>query len=174
MGAATKSAVKPPSFKLISGLRETPPEGQEFIRWVPVRDLKAAAGKWGEGLEALEIGWRELERGQLKKGMFIAWVTGESMEPMIPSGSWCLFRPCPAGSRNGRILLVQFNSMSDPETGGHYTVKKYYSEKTITEDGWHHEKVQLRPLNKAMQPMDVPEHEASEFRVVGEFVEVVE
>ena len=45
--------------------------------------------------------------------MFIARVRGHSMEPKIQDGSRNLFRPCPAGSREGRIVLVQFNSMAN-------------------------------------------------------------
>jgi hypothetical protein len=33
------------------------------------------------------------------------------MEPLIPDGSWCLFRPCPAGSREDRVVLMQFASL---------------------------------------------------------------
>jgi phage repressor protein C with HTH and peptisase S24 domain len=162
------------AFKTISGLQQSPPEEEKFVRWVPVYDLEAAAGAWGPDIEPKEIGWKEIDRERLNKGMFVAWIKGHSMEPKIPSESWCLFRQCPAGSRNGRILLVQFNTMTDPEGGGRYTLKKYHSEKTMTEDGWQHEQVQLLPLNKAYQPIDVNEHEASELTVVGEFLEVLE
>ena len=30
-----------------------------------------------------------------------------------------------------RIVLVQFNSMGDPDNGGRFTVKKYHSAKTV-------------------------------------------
>jgi hypothetical protein len=64
--------------------------------------------------------------------------------------------------------------MTDPEIGGRYTIKKYHSEKTVTEDGWRHELVQLLPLNKDFAPIEVHEHEASEMIIIGEFVRVVE
>jgi hypothetical protein len=107
--------------------------------------------------------------------MFVARVVGRSMEPKIPSGSWCLFRQCPAGSREGRIVLVQFHSMSDPEGGARYTVKKYHSDRVVTEDGWSHQRIQLRPLNPdpKFQPILVTETEAPELIIVGEFVAVV-
>ena len=97
------------------------------------------------------------------------------MEPKIPSGASCLFRECPAGSREGRIVLVQFHSMSDPEGGGRYTVKKYHSEKIMTEEGWSHQRIELRPLNgdPTYQPILVTEVEAPELIIVGEFVAVV-
>ena len=97
------------------------------------------------------------------------------MEPKIPSGAWCLFRECPPGSREGRIVLVQFHSMSDPEGGGRYTIKKYHSEKVMTEEGWSHQRIELRPLNSdpTYQPILVTEVEAPELMIVGEFVAVV-
>ncbi len=111
----------------------------------------------------------------LKLGMFVARVLGHSMEPKIPSGAYCLFRECPAGSREGRIVLVQFHSMSDPEGGGRYTVKQYHSEKIMTEEGWSHQQIELRPLNRdpTYQSILVTEVEAPELIIVGELVAVV-
>lgn len=106
--------------------------------------------------------------------MFAATVRGHSMEPRIPDGSLCLFRPCPAGSRQGRIVLVQFNSLGDPEDGGRFTVKKYASSKSVDEDGWTHDRIQLLPLNPEFQPIEVTPEEASEMVVVGEFVALLD
>ncbi len=106
--------------------------------------------------------------------MFAARVTGRSMEPKIPSDSWCLFRPSPGGSREGRLLLVQVNMQSDPEDGGRYTVKRYHSVKQSTEDGWEHQTIQLEPLNKDYQPIDISSEEADDIRVVGEFICVID
>jgi SOS-response transcriptional repressor LexA len=91
------------------------------------------------------------------------------MEPLIPDGSWCLFRPCPAGSREGRIVLVQFASLGAGENGGRFTVKKYHSEKTVTVDGWRHDRIQLLPLNPAFEPIALEPEDAGELLVAGEF-----
>ena len=92
------------------------------------------------------------------------------MEPKIPSDSWCLFRPSPGGSREGRLLLVQVNTHADPEGGGRYTVKRYHSKKRVTEDGWQHETIELQPLNNEFQPIQVSPEQADDLRVIGEFV----
>jgi hypothetical protein len=65
--------------------------------------------------------------------------------------------------------------MTDPEGGGRYTVKKYHSEKVVTEKGWSHQRIELRPLNPdpIYQPIPVTEAEAPELKIVGEFVAVV-
>ena len=50
------------------------------------------------------------------------------------------------GTRQRRVVVVQHRSISDPETGGRYTVKVYTSEKIPAEDGgWRHGRITLHP-----------------------------
>lgn len=90
-------------------------------RWNPLfaylPRTPAAAGLWGPESTPEEIGWAEAPGTTIKPGMLIARVRGHSMEPKIQDGSWNLFRERPQGSRDGKIVLVQFNSMGDPENG---------------------------------------------------------
>lgn len=68
------------------------------------------------------------------------------MNRRIPNGAWCLFRANPAGTREGKVVVVQHRSIADSETGGRYTVKLYASEKVLDEnDEWRHERITLRP-----------------------------
>jgi phage repressor protein C with HTH and peptisase S24 domain len=134
--------------------------------------LTAAAGFWGPESVPEEIGWTEVPGVSLKPGMFVARVTGTSMEPLIPDGSWCLFRPCPAGSREGRIVLVQLSTDGAGENGGRFTVKKYQSEKTVTPDGWRHTSLQLVPLNPAFEPIEIEAEQAADIVIVGEFLTI--
>jgi SOS-response transcriptional repressor LexA len=60
--------------------------------------------------------------------------------------------------------------MDDPESGRRFTVKKYHSAKTVTEDGWRHERIELLPLNPEFEPITVAPHEGAEMVVVGEWV----
>lgn len=148
----------------------------EYTTHVPVYDLVVAAGGWGDsGSPTTAIGWIPAAEYRLRKGMFAAQVTGHSMEPVIPSGSWCLFQPCPQGTREGRLLLVQVNRHLDPEDGGRYTVKRYHSTKRVDEDGWTHQTIELQPLNPdpVYCPIPITEDDADEIRVVDEFVGVI-
>lgn len=79
-------------------------------------------------------------------------------------------RPFPRGSREDRVDLVQFNSMGDPENGGRFTVKRYHSAKTASEDAWQHDRIELLPLNPDYEPILVALHEGPEMVVVGEWV----
>ena len=146
----------------------------EYTTHVPVYDVSAAAGYWGPEGQAEQVGWIRVPHQALKKGMFAVQVIGDSMEPKIPSGAICLFRPCPAGSREGRLLLVQVNTHELPEEGGRYTVKRYHSQKRATDEGWVHQIIELEPLNPAYKPIVINAEDADSVRVIGEFIGVVQ
>jgi DUF2075 family protein len=115
----------------------------------PLVSLRFAAGAFGEsqGLEDGAEGWVALPDWVAPSpGLFVAQVNGESMNRRIPNGSWNLFRAAPAGSREGRIVVVQHRDIADPETGGRYTIKRYRSEKVADEaGGWRHTRIVLQP-----------------------------
>ena len=103
------------------------------------------------------------------KGMFAAKVVGRSMEPLIPDGSLCLFRPHGGGSRNGQKLLIEKYGSSD--ASAQFTVKVYRSEKRVDPDGsWEHERIRMVPLNPDFEEWDLT---PDEFQVIGEFVAVL-
>jgi SOS-response transcriptional repressor LexA len=144
---------------------------QPFVTHLPLYSLRAAAGRLGEEMESAEEDWVRAPAGmRLGPELFVAHVTGRSMEPRIPDGSLNLFRFHPAGSRQGRILLIQRFGVLD-ETA-RYTVKRYTSEKVYTgEDEWRHERIRLEPLNPEFEPWDV---EPRDFAVVAEWLRVIE
>ena len=135
---------------------------------VPVYELTAAAGFWGPESVPGKIGWTEVPGMAVKPGMFVTRKTGASMERLIPDGSWCLFRLCPAGSREGRIVLVQFASRGAGENGGRFTVKKYHSERTVTADGWRHDRIQLLPLNSVFERITLEPEDVGNITIIGE------
>ncbi len=92
-------------------LVQSPTIAERFTRFVPVYTLEAAAGLWGPETEPEIAGWTDASRFKLQPGMFVIKVRGRSMEPKIPDASWCLFRKCPPGSREAKIVLVQFHSL---------------------------------------------------------------
>lgn len=161
--------IRPNVIELI----QSPQMADRFTRLVPVYTLEAAAGLWGPETEPEEAGWTDVSRFRPRQGMFVARVRGRSMEPKIRDGSWCLFRKCPPGSREGKVVLVQFSGTSDAETGSRYTVKKYHSEKVATEESWVHQRIQLLPLNPEYKLIEVEPGEAEQMIVVGEFVGVL-
>jgi len=144
---------------------------EPFVTHLPLYSLRAAAGRLGEEMESAEEDWVRAPEGmRLGPELFVAHVTGRSMEPRIPDGSLNLFRFHPAGSRQGRILLIQRFGVLD-ETA-RYTIKRYTSEKVHTgEDEWRHERIRLEPLNPEFEAWDV---EPQDFAVVAEWLRVIE
>ena len=96
------------------------------------------------------------------------------MEPTIPDGSLCVFRFAVEGTRQGRVLLVQKRDLTDPETGGSYTVKRYRSTKAQTQEGWTHESIKLIPDNKEFPRLRFLADDDTDLRVIAEFVGLVE
>jgi len=147
----------------------------KYIDFLPVYSLKAACGYFGEGEEVNEEGWIQTEGvGKLNRNMFVVQATGHSMEPKIHDGDFCVFRANPAGSRQGKIVLVQHYNYYDSDYSGAYSIKEYSSTKSYDEFGnWQHEKIELIPLNKDYHPIIINSEDAEEFRVIGEFVGVI-
>ena len=147
----------------------------KFIDFLPVYSIKAACGYFGEGDEVSELGWIRVEGiGRLNRNMYVVQASGHSMEPRINDGDFCVFRANPAGSRQGKIVLVQHTNYYDADYSGAYSIKEYSSAKSYDEFGnWQHEKIELKPLNRDYNPIIITPDDGDEFRVIGEFVGVI-
>jgi len=169
---ATESEVLP--FRKVSSGPD-----DRYKTCVPLTSLRAAAGRWSQEQAELELGedteWITFDtRTRFEPGMFVAKVLGDSMAPVISNGSYCLFRKPPAGSREGKRLLVRHSGITDPHTGGQYTVKVYSSEKSQDgADGWRHTRIILKPLNPEYEPIELTPADEGEVQVIAEFVEVL-
>ncbi|MCS6292534.1 MAG: DUF2075 domain-containing protein [Nitrospira sp.] len=162
---------------------------QPFINSVPLYDLEIAAGLFsevqsvnqfpqtGDHANIGQYHWVELpDSFRIKSGQFVARVIGESMNKRIPNGAWCLFTLNPGGTRQGKVVLVQHRSIDDPDTGGHYTIKKYESEKAKTEDdSWRHRRITLKPesTDPSYKPIVFEDDSADELVVIAEMVAVL-
>jgi SOS-response transcriptional repressor LexA len=117
----------------------------------------------------------KIGKKKYEKDYFIAKVVGKSMEPTIADGSPCLFRFERGGSRNGKIVLVESRQVSDPETHQRYTIKRYSSEKKrIDGDRWAHSKIILSPDNNEFKNIVLKDVAEDEFKVIAEFIQVLE
>lgn len=148
--------------------RHIHPKPLEFQTHLPLYTLRSAAGKFLENAEVECEGWVEApEQLRLTQDMFVAEIQGTSMEPLVHDGDLAVFRRIPAGSRDGKRVLVE-------ELGSRYTLKRYVSKKIpYSEDSTERVTIWLEPLN--------PEHgeikldvEEDRYRIVAEFVAVLE
>jgi hypothetical protein len=155
-----------------------PKAAERYQNCVPLVPLKAAAGWFSERQDTGEPAdweWIAIDtRHRLRPGLFVAQVVGKSMEPQIPDGAYCLFGSPVEGTRQGKTVLVQLHDRTDPEHGGRYTLKKYFSEKAASDDGsWRHVKVELRPNNPDFTPIELSTDDEDSLRVVAELLAVL-
>ncbi len=146
----------------------------------PLVDLRFAAGNFSDPQALADEAdeWIVLpDWVNPQPGLFVAQVIGESMNRRIPNGAWCLFRANPSGTREGKVVVVQHRSISDPETGGRYTIKLYSSEKVEYPDQeWRHSRITLRPdsTQAEFQPLVIERPDEDEdFAVVAEMLMVL-
>ncbi|MDE3199141.1 MAG: S24 family peptidase, partial [Acidobacteriota bacterium] len=143
-----------------------------FVTHLPVYNLRAAATKFGEGMQSEQEGWvRVPESLRVSEDLFVAHVVGRSMEPLIADGNRCVFRAGVKGARQGKRLLIE--QFGETDFASRYTVKRYTSVKSYDEDGEFtgHERIRLEPLNREFPAFDLG---PDEFRVIAEFVEVLD
>lgn len=151
----------------VLGVVREPAQVLPFVTHLPVYSLRAAAGRFGEDMDTEAEDWVAAPSGlHLTPDMFVVHVAGRSMEPEIPDGSRVVFRYNPAGSRQGKRVLVWRRGAS--EGGGEFTVKVYESEKRTTEDGWQHTRIRLKPLNPEFEVLELDD--GTEYKILGEFV----
>jgi phage repressor protein C with HTH and peptisase S24 domain len=149
-----------------------PSQVLRFRTHLPRYSLAVAAGPFltsPEDITAEE--WIEVPPDiHLDKDMFVARIRGHSMEPRIPDGSLCIFRRNVVGSRNGRLVLVRNSELADDNQ---YTVKRYKSEKKVTEDGFVQTRIRLESLNPAYPSWDLDVDE-EKYQIIAEFIQVLE
>ena len=150
------------------------PRTNPYHRHLPVYSLAVAAGAFLANRPVEEEGWVQVpDSFHPREGMFVAQVVGRSMEPRIPDGSYAVFRPVPAGSREGRILLVELEGDVDPELGTGYTLKRWHSEKPADRsiDDSERTAITLTPLNPEFEPLLL--QPGPNRRVIAELVDVM-
>jgi SOS-response transcriptional repressor LexA len=140
-----------------------------YVTHLPLYGLRAAATKFGDGMDVEQESWvRAPENLRLTAGMFVAYVVGRSMEPMIPDGSACVFRAPVTGSRGNRYLLIE--KFDENDFAFRYTVKKYARKGARDESADREQAIPLEPMNKEFDAFELT---SDRFRVVAEFVQVL-
>jgi hypothetical protein len=162
--------------KVLPFKRVTPKLKERYATCVPLVDLQAAAGAWSETQEDLvepdsnDVEWITWDaKTRFAKGMFVARVRGRSMEPVIPDGAFCLFRRVALPSSPDRVALVRHAGATDPDTGGHFTIKHYREQKGPTGE----KVIGLQPANPEFAALTITQDTAKDIRVIAEVVEVL-
>jgi phage repressor protein C with HTH and peptisase S24 domain len=151
--------------------RHIRPKVLPFRTHIPLYGLEAAAGKWGpeREVERKPEDWLEAPADlRLNDDLFVARVTGRSMEPLIPADSLCVFRAGVTGTRQDkRVLVVNLSETGDQR----FTVKKYESTAAPGREG---RRIILHPLNPEYESWEIDPDEDERVSVIAEFVQVLQ
>ncbi len=137
--------------------------------YIPLYSLRAACGRFIDNETPDIEGWVDASGHGFvpdREMHFVVYAKGESMLPVINDGDLCVFEWYKTGSRNGEIVLTECNR-KDLDYAGMYTIKKYMSEKHVSEEGWRHTRVKLIPLNKGYDEIELDRDE--DYRTIGLF-----
>ena len=168
----TRDAARPARLRVVR-----PRPEDRYVTCVPLVPIEVAAGAFGGPQHVEDEAWEWVAvdtRHRLRRGMFVARVVGQSMEPAIPNGSYCLFAAPVTGTRQGKTVLVQLRDAVDPETGERYTVKRYESSRARDGGSWRHVGITLNPVNPDFKPIELTGADEGQVRVIAECVEVLQ
>jgi DUF2075 family protein/predicted GIY-YIG superfamily endonuclease len=150
-----------------------------FENSVPLYSLKVAAGEFKFNDNIPEENFILVPEGvKITKDHFACKITGNSMNKIVQDGQIALFKWYNGGSRNGLMVIAEYYDHQDLDYGSCYTFKEYYSQKTINEESWHHEKIILKPksFDSSYQDIVINPDSINEktFSVKGIFDRVIE
>ena len=152
---------------------------EKFKTALPFYELSIAAGEFLDSETPAEPkAWIDIsglsKRKSFDKYMFVSQIQGQSMEPVISNGSYCLFTRETAGTRNNRIILAQKLGLHDVDTGASFTIKRYESTKVYDSDTeWRHEKIILKVVNPDYEDIEISPEEADQFSIIAFYLETL-
>ena len=173
-GKVNKSNTDKKSSVVELQIKET--DLQKLINPIPLYDFYAAAGSFSEMQYDKDFVLIEgTERYNIENNYFACKIFGESMNRVIPNGSICIFKPYTGGSRNGKIVLVENFDIQDQDSDSAFTIKTYSSEKIVSEEGWGHTSISLRPnsYDDTYKNIIITEENGAEMKVIGEFIKIL-
>lgn len=145
---------------------------------VPLYSVKVAAGEFFLNEETPDMDLHPVSEGtHITQDHFACKIYGNSMNKIVEDGQIALFKKYRGGSRDGKMVLVEYYNHQDPDFNSAYTFKEYYSQKRMDSIGWGHERIILKPRSYdssykeiEITPEDVQDNQ---FNVIGVFEKVL-
>ena len=109
-------------------------------------------------------------RGQLPDGCFVAKVHGQSMEPLVPDGSFCLVRPAPGTPTLDTVVLVKRWQLGDVGAGPAFALKRIGG---VERDEDRNLTIRLDSLDEATPAAYIDVRPGDAPVVLGELLEVI-
>lgn len=150
-----------------------------FENSVPLYSLKVAAGEFKFNESLPEEKFILVPDGvKITQDHFACKIIGNSMNKIVQDGQIALFKRYTGGSRNGLMVIAEYYDHQDLDYGSCYTFKEYFSQKTVNEESWQHEKITLKPksFDSSYQDIVIDPNAINEktFSVIGIFDRVIE
>ena len=150
-----------------------------FENSVPLYSLKVAAGEFKFNESLPEEKFILVPNGvKITQDHFACKIIGNSMNKIVQDGQIALFKRYAGGSRNGLMVIAEYYDHQDFDYGSCYTFKEYYSQKTVNEESWQHEKIILKPksFDASYQDIVIDQNAINEktFSVIGIFERIIE
>ena len=150
-----------------------------FENSVPLYSLKVAAGEFKFNESFPEGKFILVPDGvKITQDHFACKIIGNSMNKIVQDGQIALFKRYTGGSRNGLMVIAEYYDHQDLDYGSCYTFKEYFSQKTVNEESWQHEKIILKPksFDSSYQDIVIDPNAINEktFNVIGIFDRVIE
>lgn len=152
---------------------ESPRDTDKYKLFLLFYSVKAACGAFIEGGYPEELGWINIAKYGFKgnENRFVVQASGNSMLPKIHNGDYCIFERNWAGTRNGQIVLAQSRDFDD-DYSGKYTIKKYHSESSMSDDWEVQKTIELIPLNDEYDVIHLSDEE--DVSIVGVLVGIID
>lgn len=100
--------------------------------------------------------------------MFVARIYGDTMEPTIPAGSYCLFRQADKKPYDDEVLLVSHGKITDPHLSGNLAVRRVESAGQVGEtDEWAHERLLIKTDNRDYPDQALDLAAGSDLEILG-------
>ena len=141
---------------------------------IPVYSLVAAGGPFRDNPDARLLGRIHPPENlkSLVHDYLVVRIDGQSMEPVIPSESYCLLRFFVRGSRSGRTVLVEERKIAECA----YTLKRYVRHPPPKGKPDARGRIFLESFNPEQPDIEIREDGDSQdqrYAVIAEFVQIL-
>ena len=105
-------------------------ESNRYLIYLPLYSLKAACGRFGEQANVEIEDWVEvLGVKRRNEKLYVVRADGDSMEPLIHNGDYCVFEYRDGACENDDVVLAQYSDSVGDDAMGTYVIKKFCGKK---------------------------------------------
>jgi type III restriction enzyme len=105
-------------------------ETNRYLIYLPLYSLKAACGRFGEQANVEIEDWVKVSGVKRRnEKLFVVRADGDSMEPLIHNGDYCVFEYQDGACENDDVVLAQYSDSIGDDTMGAYVIKKFSGKK---------------------------------------------